>query len=335
MRDFSVYKYRSQYDRDIPLLAKGKIYVPTIEKLNDPCEGMYKSKLLQQLQNIGPKADYMINAVEGVFGKKDSLGIYSLSKSYSNELLWAYYADSHKGFCIEYSMSYLLDLYITGDSTEIRFANLLSVEYEKLPPVIDFSDLETDRIDSIILKLLGTKSKNWKGEKEIRVLFESTGETNIDYRAIKSITFGVRAENKTIEGFIKTFPFKIKVYKMKLTNTYLLQREYIGTTLSTNRKYSPKKNSLFIDDGDPEFDKYKKYVFKALKYVLREPYIDDVFYAGIEREKERGKIMIKINATRNKDYSPCPIKFYYFDIMNNRIKYHNCLRDLQLTKSST
>jgi hypothetical protein len=35
-----MYKYRSNYERDIELLKQGKIYVPPIEKLNEPFEGL-------------------------------------------------------------------------------------------------------------------------------------------------------------------------------------------------------------------------------------------------------------------------------------------------------
>jgi len=39
------------------------------------------------------------------------IGIFSLSKKYDDELLWAHYANSHKGFCIEYDLEILLKLF--------------------------------------------------------------------------------------------------------------------------------------------------------------------------------------------------------------------------------
>ena len=39
-----------------------------------------------------------------------SYGIYSLSKTAIDELLWAYYANSHQGFCIEYDQEVLLQI---------------------------------------------------------------------------------------------------------------------------------------------------------------------------------------------------------------------------------
>ena len=44
-----VYKYRSEYERDISLLKEGKIYAPTIEKLNDPYGGLFEALLIKQL----------------------------------------------------------------------------------------------------------------------------------------------------------------------------------------------------------------------------------------------------------------------------------------------
>ena len=39
--------------------------------------------------------------------KFSNVGVYSLSKSFDNELLWAYYASGHTGVAIEYDIDIL------------------------------------------------------------------------------------------------------------------------------------------------------------------------------------------------------------------------------------
>lgn len=96
---------------------------------------------------------------------REKVGIYSLSKTVLDELLWAYYADSHTGFCIEYDLEKL------GELT--RIAGSFDVAYQDIIPQIQFDMLIRDRDESIaeILKLTsGTKSKRWRHEDEIRIM---------------------------------------------------------------------------------------------------------------------------------------------------------------------
>jgi hypothetical protein len=44
------------------------------------------------------------------FIKKLKITVFTPSKTEKDELLWAYYANSHKGFCIEYDLEILLKI---------------------------------------------------------------------------------------------------------------------------------------------------------------------------------------------------------------------------------
>ena len=81
-------------------------------------------------------------------------GIYSLSKTEKDELLWAYYANSHKGFCIEYDLEILL---------KIKSVNLICiVQYDENLPKLNFSSVfHHNSISKLTKLILGTKSKRW------------------------------------------------------------------------------------------------------------------------------------------------------------------------------
>ena len=112
-----VYKYRgANFERDLKSLEKNFYWSPKFDDLNDPCETLintdpFKSQSRTFAKIFGKEKSEQFLEVEkaahNLFEvKKKGIGIYSLSKTYKDELLWAHYADSHKGFCIEYDLEF-------------------------------------------------------------------------------------------------------------------------------------------------------------------------------------------------------------------------------------
>jgi hypothetical protein len=102
-----LYKYRSGTTRDIEALMNNQFYSASIESLNDVQEGKIlidnqKIKLLDLfVENVTSTFNISIEkSLNNLIQIYKNSGVYSLSKDYKNELLWAHYADSHKGFCI-------------------------------------------------------------------------------------------------------------------------------------------------------------------------------------------------------------------------------------------
>jgi hypothetical protein len=105
-----------------------------------------------QLKNASPEdsdcekramVERLKDAIEnGVFGQKasDSVGICSLSRSPLNLLMWAHYANDHKGFVVEFDIP-LESFFPIKD--EVKFLEWLipqKVEYQEFKPVVNFSD---------------------------------------------------------------------------------------------------------------------------------------------------------------------------------------------------
>ncbi len=85
--------------------------------------------------------------------------ICSLSETFESLLMWAHYADSHKGFCAGYNIKGL-----NNDMTELTFPVFYRNDFHT---IFDIEDIN----GSIGMYALNVKSIDWKYEKEWRVFF--------------------------------------------------------------------------------------------------------------------------------------------------------------------
>lgn len=76
---------------------------------------------------------------------------------YEQPLLWAHYADNHKGFCVEYEL----------DKTQSK--NILPVNYESVQQPLSARELILCP-DESLTRILTSKSMHWQYEKEYRLI---------------------------------------------------------------------------------------------------------------------------------------------------------------------
>ena len=143
-----------------------------MEQLNDPFEGIC---LFQQndLEGCSEKEDVKQDKIKEItnnlVGKYISENIFETgriscfttdtehSKGYCNELLWAHYADSHRGVCIKYKWEDVNDI----------CDRLASINYESFcPPISGINDED-------IMKCIYSKSKEWSYENEVRAYLKA------------------------------------------------------------------------------------------------------------------------------------------------------------------
>ena len=192
------YKYRANLAdekgnrRDTVSLIDGELYASKFKDLNDPFEGSV------ELPNADSEDYWVIPLLQQSY----NAGVYSMSKQKGeenfpcNELLWAHYANSHKGFCIEYDLD-KLDTCITS-IIDYR----IDVEYQENKPTIS----PDDSIEAKIKKAFSTKSLAWDYENEYRLVFSSSGVKKIAFEAIRAIYFGLNmplAERNAIVNGLK------------------------------------------------------------------------------------------------------------------------------------
>lgn len=119
-----------------------------------------------------------------------------LCTSYKNRLMWSHYADSHKGFCVEYDFS--------KPDAEVLNALPLPVIYSKKRPLIPWEAAleqtpenmeETWRL--LMIGLL-TKDSEWAYENEWRILVNSTDPSEVKMPRISCVYLGasITKENR-------------------------------------------------------------------------------------------------------------------------------------------
>ncbi|MBL4668263.1 MAG: DUF2971 domain-containing protein [Flavobacteriales bacterium] len=232
-----LYKYRGSqneedFERDFFSIEKNYFWAASSEKLNDPCETMTNSdKFIKQTGFIsklmGVKSEKDLNFLHenyrNVLSFDKKMGIYSLSQNYNDELLWAHYGNSHRGFCIEYDFNRLIESYSLNNAYNFQ------VKYNDKITEIGVSDAVLNKNNRLIMKMSGYKSKRWEYENEYRIITNNFGEHHYYYNAVKSIYFGLR-----ISDFHKTEIMNrlkgrgIKYYQIEqIKNTYKFEKSAI------------------------------------------------------------------------------------------------------------
>jgi hypothetical protein len=313
-----IFKYRGGnsevFERDLYSLENNYFWAPTRENLNDPCEGLYgRDYLDSQLQlvkkifntkknEVSGSLDDINKSLKAVLNFTDTSGIYSLSTDIFDELLWAYYGYSHKGFCIEYSMDKLIDF------TKIENYKI-PVIYQNKPPELNVTDIIGSGSTRILQKILGTKSKKWKYEKEIRIVTSISGKHHYDYRAVKAIYFGLRMdENQQTEIMKRLACRDIEYYKIVLKDGYKFDKKLVKDMFAECKKYKYSIGTIADYAITPDLvnEKYTPlipYLYKAGEIVRREPYcdfIEMVEFSTTKSTPENPIIFVQYKRAENK-----------------------------------
>lgn len=250
MRNNRAYKYRfggDYFERDLSSIEQNYFWAPHYLDLNDPCETLVftddiksQSNLLANLFGVKGKAlDNFNNALENLLLRKSKIGIYSLSTSFSHELLWAHYANSHKGFCIEYDLNKLVKTNIYHDF------NFSKVNYSKRPPSININDV-SNNLKNIIQKIASTKSQAWSYEEEIRIITDTIGKNYYEYSAITKIYFGFRMiESQKHEVMRRLKGRGISYYQISLEkNSYKFNAKLVEDEYKNAASYLNEFNGM-------------------------------------------------------------------------------------------
>ena len=160
-----LYKYYSnESEYAFQNFEAGNICFSPLESLNDPFEGV--GTYLYQVSGEEQRYwDSIGSDLPKLLSKRFSedlrdmvnfnYRVFCTSKDHDNCLLWSYYANSHKGFCVGYEESNIIQI-----SDE-----LFDVEYSSEMCVFNEFTVDTCK------KLLSVKSDDWSNEKERRALY--------------------------------------------------------------------------------------------------------------------------------------------------------------------
>lgn len=177
----SLYKYKSisgdsfKYTQDIFL--NKRIYLPPALQLNDPTEGLFTLELEDKNNSwTGYANQYYIDATK-------RLGVFSLSETNNNILMWAHYADNHTGICIEFNVSQQSSV----------FHDIQKITYSDKLPHIKRNQNENE----VLRQGLLNKTSDWSYEAEWRLISKANKFYPIN-NEITTVIVGARISNDNL-----------------------------------------------------------------------------------------------------------------------------------------
>lgn len=144
-------------------------------------------------------------------------------KAVENTLMWAHYANCHKGICVQYELS-VKDFASNSlnDGAVMRLMQIKYVNPSSTDDVLDFTNTET-KLN--MRTALATKSIDWDYEHEVRMLAYTPSEESKYVQCsletpnpIKAIYFGVKCPPQRKNAVRKIFESRpeVKFYQMSV-----------------------------------------------------------------------------------------------------------------------
>lgn len=195
-RDFSSYSLKD--------IENGKLSLSHPEKFNDPLDTVlftYLQKKINIEKDAVKLSQYcmLLRAAHQLrmrcfvrstplINEDGSLGIKSQNICDVNSLMWAHYANYHKGFCAKYELD---DKFVKCDEKKKTFTRMAILHYEK---TIDITK------NLAVSDALLWKNAIWEYEKEVRVIdYDPDGKDEFreqDAPPLKAIYLGVKCSDK-------------------------------------------------------------------------------------------------------------------------------------------
>ena len=218
----TAYKFTSCSDRLLDYLRKEQIPLTPPRVFNDPFDCIifkFLGSNDKAVQLVKRAYDECLSVA--CFTQNEMLPLLSSSvvqyksgaplEDYKDELMWAHYADSHRGICIKYNLSICADIHGQEDNGVFLFVRdvvyssgaleAYSVRERRSMPISDFFFLKGDA---------------WKYEKELRLVrFDLKGKGGYTCISapgcIEAIYFGLRCsedDKRTIRSILMDKRFK-------------------------------------------------------------------------------------------------------------------------------
>ncbi|SHI86706.1 Protein of unknown function [Hymenobacter daecheongensis DSM 21074] len=208
----SVFKFYGTQDYHFESLREGYFFLSLPSYFNDPFDCDTKTIDFTTTASIKP-----IRKPERLFRERiNNIGVCCFSRNNSSILMWSHYANSHRGFCLEFISDipdgiHPLDVHYTSDFQTLNF-HLFA--------------------DDSIANMIYTKSSQWAYEEELRLL--GTNLKNNEQRkmsfnksSLKSVYLGVNCELSTLDKIKEILSHKYKNTKLfqakKVNNKFALE----------------------------------------------------------------------------------------------------------------
>ncbi|WP_447835868.1 DUF2971 domain-containing protein [Aeromonas salmonicida] len=257
-----LYKYYNSLPEDYFLDPTLKLAQP--KNLNDPFENNIQRKIIEENSIIRQRLksfEYFDEPgsmektiIRNIYDALNMNGVISLSETQRNLLMWAHYANEHKGLCIGYEPD-IITTSTTNLPNELNKLHKINYDTSRFDPLSDYFDNRSAArwINSVLKKMLTTKSDEWIYEKEHRYIHPitdcdyilSAGKMvhNNQSRAIYNSTRPMKIisenngyikykfdnHNYNKANFIKEIQKRNNLSFLKKINPYKIRTIYFGT----------------------------------------------------------------------------------------------------------
>lgn len=192
-------------------LEQNSLWISNIKAFNDPFE--FKGIILdkRKFKEYG-YSDEVIQKYSNSIDFSEEYGVCCLSNTTTSCLpMWAYYANAHQGFCIEYEILNKDHIFeVLYEERRIKIFNSfceLASELNKLASNnSSFDEKKANSSGLMLFTKMLIKSNNWSHEKEFRIIYplnNNSGENiSIDLLGLKVIKI-IGGYNCSIENINK------------------------------------------------------------------------------------------------------------------------------------
>lgn len=248
------------------MLEQSRIYLSDPETFNDPFDGYFSIRFTTEQDKVDAKQ--VLEELRGKLEKEGNLQkergemleknlfnqiplenfrVSCFSEDNKNDLMWAHYADQHRGVCLVYEIDNVDETFIRennclvfaeenrGESDNYSYFGgnlkllLARIDYSKNK---EFLKVSSGKIESDynVERAIYAKSKCWEYEHEIRLVAElpfgyafgqGTYFCKVNKSALKEVRFGVRLEDKykeKIQKIIEHSGYNEVVFKTAVIN---------------------------------------------------------------------------------------------------------------------
>ncbi len=173
--------------------------------LNDPFESLLPGDISEYINELNIKDE-----INGSYTKEDVIttlnntmtdnGVISFSETQRNLLMWAHYADDHKGLCIGYESD---EVFFEATKNRLKhYSELRKVNYDTVRHNI-FGEIESIKDPALLhyyitTNVMLTKGESWIYEKEHRFIIPTN---KADYIRIKKDDL---TKNRQLGSYIKS-----------------------------------------------------------------------------------------------------------------------------------
>lgn len=238
------------------ILENESFSVKNINQYNDPYEGRWVQRIFKRKSDIGEDG-VICDLNETLYYTvklREMLKLTCFSELNNIDLMWSHYAQSHKGFCLEFEVDEAEECSTEGHlfflSSDVSGYAFRKVRYaDALPELAHYEGDSKDHKVERVLQCLSTKSMRWSYECEYRYIFHANKTTEfISYNSklLTAIIVGAKAEQDDIINLTGFIDKKKNNFKEKFQLLYAHLSEDCFDINILAERYNPEPNDHIL-----------------------------------------------------------------------------------------